>query len=591
MLLLLGILLMNAAARRFAPQRVLSQRELLFTYASLLSVAAISGQEFAIHFYLNLAGLVYYSSPQSNWFGLWNDLIPSWLVPATHFRDPAIVWVFEGTPEGARPPLTSWVRPLLYWTPYLFSVYATALFVSQFFARHWADKERLVYPIAQVPEDLTRDSPPRRMVLAQPLFWLGLAVAAVPYSLRALSLYYPAVPDPRLQRSLEEWFRLPEGSHFFSAGFLRAFNSLNAHVYPEMVGIAYLLSGEVGLSFWFFFLFRQLEVALRMALGWDFFHGEFLTYQSVGAYTVTAAMLFFLLLKTRALKKDGLNVSGTLGPLFPALLFAFLILLWGHQVAGVSIVWLAVWLGGLLITWIVVARVVAESGLFIYSSPFRVYQVLFDLLGRERLGAKNIVLVTAMSWVQARSTATLVSGYLVNAFRLSQRAGIPDTFFVFWLLLCFLLTLVTCHVTIPQVLYRYGVPKLSWWAKGAAVGTTNFIGGYLMTSRPVTLHHGASFVCGCLITYGLIQARLRWASFPFHPLGFVACQGWPMDRYWLSIFLGWLSQRIALRAAGHRLWNALRPLAYGLIVGGTAGLSFWILIRLRWPTAESVIMD
>ncbi|MCS7223273.1 MAG: hypothetical protein NZ959_01750 [Armatimonadetes bacterium] len=597
-LLLLIILLGNAALGRIFPKGTLTVREILFIYASLISVAAVSGQEFGIHFYLNLIGLIYYSSPQSTWAGLWNDWIPPWLVPARHYRDPAVLWAFEGMPEGARPPLEAWSLPLVLWTPYLWSIYAMAICLCWFFARHWAEKERLVYPLAQVPEDLAKaDERATPVIFRRPVFWLGLLLGALPYSLRALHLYYPMVPDPRLQRTLEQWFGLPPGAPFFSGGAFSAFNFLGAHIYPEMIGIAYLLAGEVGLSFWSFVFFRQLEVAIRIACGCDLLHSEFLTYQSVGAYTVMAMVLVFLLLrgwKRRPVGQESV-AEGTFRPLILPIIglvpVVITILCWGRFAAGVSLLWLSAWLVGLMVALTIVGRVVAESGLFIYSSPFRVYQVLFDLFGKERIGGRNLVLLTAMSWVQARSTATLVSGYLVNAFRLSDRADLPEGSFVLWLLVCFLLALVTCHFAIPRVIYAYGIPKLSWWARGAAAGTANLIGGYLTTRRPPTVHHGAGFLMGCLLTFLLVQARLRWVNFPFHPLGFVACQGWPIDRYWLSIFLGWSSQRIVIRAGGQSLWSRLRPLAYGLITGGTAGLSLWILIRLRWSTADSIITD
>ncbi len=87
--------------------------KLIFTFIVFLSTAAISGEEFGIHFYLNLLGLVYYDSPQSQWFGLFTPHIPPYLVPSLQFRDPSILWAFEGMPEGAKLPLSSWLVPLL----------------------------------------------------------------------------------------------------------------------------------------------------------------------------------------------------------------------------------------------------------------------------------------------------------------------------------------------------------------------------------------------------------------------------------------------------------------------------------------------
>ncbi|MFA0751759.1 MAG: hypothetical protein SLRJCFUN_002162 [Candidatus Fervidibacter sp.] len=603
--LFLLLVLLNATLRSLVPSLALNRTELAVTFALLLSIAAISGQEFGIHFYLNLLGLVYYSSPQSQWFNLFTPHLAPYLVPSLQFRDPAILWAFEGMPVGARPPLGEWLLPLLAWTPYLFGVYALLVCFCGLFARQWEEHERLLYPLTQVPMELSGDDRHAvPLVLRSPFFWLGFLAAALPISLRGLHLYFPQVPDPRLQRTVAELFGLAPNAPLFPTGPLSAFNGLLAHLYPEMVGIAYLLSREVGFSLWFFLFLRHTEVALRIAMGQDLYHAEFLTFQSIAAYTVMALAIlwvarFYLwdivkgtlksLLgrwtgKVEAMPSEGWALWGSIG-IFVGLLC------WARWVAGVSVLWAAMMLLGLLVASLVVARVVSEAGIYIYSAPFRVNQVLFDVFGKDRMGAKNIVLLTAMSWVQIRSTGTMASGYLSNAFRLGSLAGVSRKAMAFWMLVAILLALLVCHLTIPTVIYAYGVPKLSWWAKNAALNTANLIAQYLTTTRPMTSHHWAGLLLGAITCGLLIKLRLTFVGFPLHPLGFITWLGWPIDRYWLSIFLGWALKAAVLRYGGYRAFNQFRPFAYGLTVGGTTTLTFWILLRLVYQTSESLIYD
>jgi len=293
--LFLLLVLLNAVIRRLAPSIALNRTELAVIFALLLAIAAISGQEFGIHFYLNLLGLVYYSSPQSQWFNLFTPHLAPYLVPSLQFRDPAILWAFEGMPTGARPPLGEWLMPLLAWTPYLFGVYALLVCFCGLFARQWEEHERLLYPLTQVPMELSGDDQHAvPLVLRSPFFWLGFLSAAIPISLRGLHLYFPQVPDPRLQRTVAELFGLAPNAPLFPTGPLSAFNGLLAHLYPEMVGIAYLLSREVGFSLWFFLFLRHTEVALRIAMGQDLYHAEFLTFQSIAAYTVMALAILWV---------------------------------------------------------------------------------------------------------------------------------------------------------------------------------------------------------------------------------------------------------------------------------------------------------
>lgn len=590
------LIALNTLLKRVIPPLSLASTELAFVFATLSVVASVP-HEIGIHFYLNLIGLVYYSSPHSQWFGLFTPHLPEYLVPSTNFRDPVILWAYEGMPVGAKLPLADWLVPLLAWTPYIFGVYVLLVFLCLLFARQWEEHERLLYPLTQIPQVLTGITQESftQSIFRSPLFWFGFAVATLPYSLRGLHLYFPFIPDPQPQRN---------SGILFATGPLTAFNNIDLHFYPEMVGIAYLLPNEVGFSLWLFPFLRRAEVALRMALGVDMYHAEFLTFQSVAAYIVMASSLLWLarsylkeiartLLKL-LMRKANENPKALLteAKALLGLIFAFGgLLLWAKFIAGASIIWTTVLLIGLLVTGLVVARIVAEAGVYIFAPPFRVYQVMFDAFGRERLGAKNIVLLSAMGWIQIRSTGTMATGYLTNSLRLLSLAGVSRGLGVGWLIIALFLTLLVCHVTFPTMIYSYSVPKLSWWAQTSSLNTANFIGQYLTTSRRLTSHHWWGLIIGAFTCWALIKLRLNFVAFPLHPIGFVTWYGWPLDRYWLSVLLGWALKALVLRYGGFSIFQSCKPFAYGMTVGGTMTLTFWILLRLFFPTAESIIID
>jgi len=590
------LIILNTFLKRVMPTLSLTSTELAFVFA-VLSVIASVPHEVGIHFYLNLIGLVYYSSPHSQWFGLFTSHLPGYLVPSTNFRDPVILYAYEGMPAGAKIPLADWLIPLLAWTPYIFGVYVLLVFLCLLFARHWEEHERLLYPLVQVPKELagiTHESSVRS-IFKSPLFWFGFVIATLPYSLRGLHLYFPFIPDPQPQRN---------SGILFATGPLTAFNNIDLHFYPEMVGIAYLLSNEVGFSLWLFPFLRRAEVALRMTLGIDMYHAEFLTFQSVAAYIVMASSLLWLtkgylkeivrtLLKLPMQKVNDSSkalLTETKALLGLILVFGGL-LLWAKFVAGASAIWTAALLLGLLVTGLMVARIVAEAGVYIFAPPFRVYQVMFDVFGRERLGAKNIILLSAMGWVQVRSTGTMATGYLTNSLRLLSLARVSRGFSGGWLIVALFLTLLVCHFVFPILIYTYSVPKLSWWAQTSSLNTANFIGQYLTASRQLTTHHWWGLVIGAFTCWALIKLRLNFVGFPLHPIGFVTWYGWPLDRYWLSVLLGWALKALVSRYGGFTVFQRCKPFAYGMTIGGTMTLTFWILLRLFFPTAESIIID
>ena len=591
---------LNAVVKLLFPSLALTSTELAFIFA-ILSVIASIPHEIGIHFYLNLLGLVYYSSPHSQWFGQFVPHLPKHLIPSDNFRDPAILWAYEGMPSGAKLPLADWVVPLIAWTPFIFGVYVVLVFFCLLLARQWEENERLLYPLAQVPMELSGVTQERttKSVFRSPLFWVGFVIATLPYSLRGLHLYFPFIPDPQPQRN---------SGVLFASGPLTAFNNIDLHLYPEMVGIAYLLSNEVGLSLWLFPFLRRAEVALRMAIGIDIYHAEFLTFQSVAAYLVMAGSLLWLarsylkevgltalnwVLRRSPLNEDDSSKTFlTEAKALVGFLLAFVVLLiWASFVAGVNLRWTILLLFGLVITGLVVARIVGEAGVYIFAPPFRAYQVIFDIFGKDRIGAKNIVLLSAMGWIQIRSTGTMATGYIANSLRLFSFAGVSRGFGVGWLLFAILLTIIVCHFVFPTVIYTYGVPKLSWWAQTSSLNTANFIGQYLTTSRPLTSHHWWGLIIGALTCWTLIKLRLNFVGFPLHPIGFVTWYGWPLDRYWMSVMIGWALKALILHYGGFSTFQKFKPFAYGVTVGGTMTLTIWILLRLLFPTSESIIID
>lgn len=589
---------LNSLVKRIFPCLSLSGTELAFVFA-VLSVIASIPHEIGIHFYLNLVGLVYYSSPQSQWFGLFTNYLPEYLVPSTNFRDPAILWAFEGMPEGGKLPLKDWLLPLSVWTPYIFGIYMALMFLCLIFTRRWEEHERLLYPLTQVPMELfgSLREEPKHSIFRFFLFWLGLIVASIPYSLRGLHLYFPFIPDPQPQRN---------SGILFPSGPLTAFNNIDLHLYPEMVGIAYLLPNEVGLSLWLFPFIRRAEIALRSAMGIDIYHAEFINFQSVAAYLVMAFSLVWL--ARRYLKEIVTTAMNWLvrlpnqqnksrlmlteaKALVGLILTLFSLLIWARLAAGVSLSWATMLLFFLLFTGLVVARVVAEAGVYIFAPPFRGYQVIFDVFGKDRIGARNILLLSAMGWIQLRSTGTMVTGYLSNSLHLLSASGIEKGKGAFWLSVGILLTILTCHIVFPTVIYTYGVPKLSWWAQNSALNTANFVGQYITTSKPLNLHHWCGLIIGALTCWVLIKLRLNFIGSPLHPIGFVTWYGWPLDRYWLSVLLGWALKALILRYGGFSAFQRFKPFGYGMTVGGTMTLTVWILLRLLFPTSQSIIID
>ncbi|MEN6400869.1 MAG: DUF6785 family protein [Armatimonadia bacterium] len=588
MALLLIVVVLNILARKIG-FRALTQRELLVIFMLLAIMAAIPGQEFAQHFYLNNLGLVYYATPEIAPPEIYLDDLNPLLVPSLDRDAPVIKWAYEGLPASQSIPWHPWVVPLLVWTPYFFALYGMLLCFAALLSRRWEQQERLLYPLIQVPMELTEGEPHTPPLLRDWLLWAAFGVALIPFLTKGLHSYFPMVPDLNLQK---------DSGQLFGGGPLVAFNGMPLHYYPEMMGISYLLSSEVAFSLWFFYLMRLAQTAFRIGIGLNTNHGQFAEMETVGGYLVLALALLWSARKylqaviASVLNRPDVDVSEHARPGerlgFWGLLICFGFILWWSRQIGLAIGWASLLMGLFPLVSMVASRVVCEAGMFIYASPFRLDHTLFRLIGVKTIGPANLTLMTMMSWTQIRSTATQFMPQAFQCFKLGTLIEAPRKRTVAYLGVAVAIALLVCHIMIPLMIYKYGVFRLGWWPQGSGLGTTNLLMSDLRGAVKPSAEDFIALALGGGFTWFLVFMRQRFLWWPFHPLGYIAWLGWPTERYWLSIFFGWIIKIIVVRFGGYKAFQRLKPAAYGLILGVTFIVSFWIVFHFFVPGAELI---
>jgi len=592
LLALVGVNAVTRLGRRVAPRWALSARELLLAFLMLLVVGAIAGQEYSQHVYLNILGSVYYATPDIAPPELYLEDLNPMLVPDTSPEAPAIRWAYEGLPPGQSVPWRAWVTPLLVWTPFFFAIYWLVLCSAAIIAHRWEQEERLLYPLVQVPVEVVEGEPlVAAPLMVSPLMWGGFAFAVLLYSLKAVHSYWPSIPDINLQRTTQTVL----------GGPWSAFNRVPTHFYPEMIGVAYLLTAEVGFSLWFFYWFRRCQEFTRIAVGVDAGHYNFFKYQTVGGYLVLATALlwsardhlrkvFGVALGAVRLRPDAadadepyrLSVLGFVG--------ALIFVVWWCSYFGMSTLWALAQYAAFPLVGMVVARVVCEAGMFIYSSPFRLNEAIFELVGTERIGAQNVALMTMTSWTQIRSTATMNMAAVAQGLKIGSEMRAQRGKVMLAAMAGIVVAILVAHITSIYVIYAWSVPKLGWWPSGSSLNTVSRLARYIESPTHMVAGDWIGLGLGAALTWGLVVMRRQFVWWPLHPLGYVAFLGWPIDRYWMSIFIGWLMKVTVVRLGGYRAFNRVRPLAFGLILGVSVVLTFWIVMHYFYP-APSLVME
>ncbi len=123
--------------------------------------------------------------------------------------------------------------------------------------RQWMDRERLTFPIAQLPIEMTE---PRTGFFRNRLMWLGFAIAAGLESMNSLNFLYPNIPYVQL--------RAMNITGALTSPPWNAIGSLTTTFYPLAIGLGFVLSAEVSFSCWFFYFVTKLERVAAAWLGW-----------------------------------------------------------------------------------------------------------------------------------------------------------------------------------------------------------------------------------------------------------------------------------------------------------------------------------
>jgi hypothetical protein len=598
--LLLALIAGNAALRGLKRLNItpLSAQELLLIFLLLMIVGAIAGQEFGQHFYLNLIGIVYYATPDIAPPELYlNDLNPM-LVPGTDPAGAVATWAHEGLPPGQSMPWRAWLGPLLLWTPFLLAIYWMVLCFAATLAWRWEQEEKLLYPLVQVPVEVVDGEPASAAsLLRDPMTWVAFALPCIHYTLKGLHGYWPAIPYTDLEPQLRTRF----------AGPWASFNGLLLYIRMDMIGIAYLLAAEVSFSLWFFFFLRRVEQFCRIAFGVTAAHYRFFQLQTTGGYLLLAGALLYS--ARDHLRRALAAAIGTLQPRPGApdagesyrlavfgFVGAFAFAVWWCSYVGMDTVWAIAQYVFFPLVGMVVARVICEAGMFVYSAPLGGYtagfnEALFTIFGTERIGALNVTLMTMTSWCQIRSTATQNAAAVFQGYRIGSDMGARRRDIMLLAMAAIVLAILACHVAAPWVIYRWGVPKLASWPSAAGLGTARGIARLIEQPSTMAPTDWFAIGLGAATTWALFALRRRFVWWPLHPLGFVTWLSWPIDRYWTSIFIGWLIKATVIRLLGYRGFRGLRPAAFGLILGMNVIFTIWLLLHMIWPASMAIMID
>jgi len=581
-----ALLVVNALARLTVGKRLFSSPQLLFVYVAILVIAGFPGQRLVTYLYFGMVGPQYHALGQGNEFA--TEVLPyikPWMVPAKEGDDPVIAHAFHGLPDGEPVPWRAWVMPLIAWTPFFAALLALQLCVSMLLRRRW-DEERLTYPLARVPVELTRYDSPTDLVPAMfrsRLFWAAFLIPVALHTKNALSFYYPEIRRINLTPNLGVLFGTRPWTNF---------DFFPVQMYFAPMGATYLVPTATACSLWFVWILRRFLFVARDQMGL-MNQEQYVMRMGGGAYLLLAALYLWGARRTiaRAFRasateddEPGAEPAAPRWALVGAAVSTAVLGGWGMKAGATPqavLALVALWMAAL----IVLARLVAESGMFCVWAPMSPFEGEVVRSWPGRLTPQCTTALCYMGFNMSDTASASLANFL-QALKVGDLGKLRAPSALWLMVGAMVVAYFASHPPSLYAIYSHGIYDLGWWCKGAPLGLPNNVHSLTTGLTRYDWRDGFSpMVWGALCAGALHAGRILWHRWPLQALAYAATLGpnWMMDRYGFSIFLGWAVKALLLRFGSVSLYNRMRPFPMGLIVGNACVLLFWTIYHYFRP--------
>ena len=575
----------NAFVKYLSPRCPLTSGEFAIIWCMMLVTASIPSKAFIEYLFPALVGPYYFATPENEWKELFHQYFPDWLMPKSSL---AAKDFYEGNTYGDVP-WEFWIKPLLVWMLFALSLYGTMFCLSIILRKQWVEHERITFPLVQLPAEIIKEPKNNSLpgFFLNRLMWIGFAVAGILHIFNGLHFYFPVVPSLPTRFSLNP---------FLTEKPFSAIRPLPLHIHLSVIGITYLLTLQISLSIWFFYLLYKFECLLFAIFGIQMtgspgefgFTRSFASHQEMGAFIVIISIVIWrsrrhitAIMKKGFSKAHDIDDSNEPLPYRWALLGLIFMLLFQvllSQFMGISLwVTLSITLFS-AVMWVIFTWQVASSGVLIVHPTFRPMMMLRTAFGDRMIGPRSLTINT----IQARGFRTdltqLTMPHIMNSFKMSDEANLFRRPLLIAMVTAIVVALPISSYSFLKLSYKVGgnTLGLSW------VGSTGF---RVLNSRliyPADMNFfDLSFIfigaAGTLLVALMYQRFLWW---PLHPIGCTTGSSWGVQMFLFSIFLGWLFKYIILKYGGLKADRSARPFFLGLILGEYVIGAIWLIVGL-----------
>lgn len=553
----------------------------------------------------------FHASSRPTWteFGILQRLPPE-LFPLAGKSDGVVYGGFvQGLGSGrgllspAELPWAAWLGPAAHWGPLFLCFGIAMLGLALVVHRQWSHHEQLAYPLSSVLTSLIQRREGRLVadLFHSKLFWLGFTPVLGVHLYNLIEIW---VPDlwPEIQRTyFLNWDALYRILPSTKSTGLFAIHEIKLYLF--IVGIAYFLPSAIGFSLGisqFLLLFISTQVYFSTGTGISF--GQ-LELQRAGAFLGYALVLGFtgriyywnVLCAALGARRDvppegrwaaRLCLAGTSG--FFLLLVQF----------GLDWVIALIFTSLLFTLFLVVSRIIAETGIPIVQATWTPASFMLQALGPVAVGATPLVFIHWLSTIMVSDTREALLPFITTAVKTADDAGVRLQRLSLVLLAAIVLALAVGFSARLWSLYNFGAAQddrlfnittvqgldraavaISEMSNQATLAASDAASG--LGKLPLFSFAGANahwIFYGAFAAILLALLRLRFLGWPLHPVMIMVWGAAPNDAFKnlsYCFLAGWAIKSAIVRFGGGRVYQDLKPLFLGLIIGDVvaAGLT------------------
>ncbi|MCW5935223.1 MAG: hypothetical protein KIT45_13150 [Fimbriimonadia bacterium] len=490
-------------------------------------------------------------------------------------------WLFFKTPDGLDDyalggfglwytvsQLWLWSKLIVGWTALLCSAAIAMLCINSLMRDLWTRRERLAFPILQVPMVLCRPESP---IWKSRYLWGAFAVMFIIDSVNALSYFYPSIPPIKVRfvARLNEYLTTPPWNQI---------GWIPVGVFPFLSAIGVFVPNDLLFSCILFYFVRKFMQVGTAAMGYEqgVFGGgglvpqpPYFSEQSWGAFL---GLFVSITWASRAYLRDlwGQIKSGQSpgGWRVMSARWAFIgLILSLATLVGIGVaVGLPWWLVTIYVSLymmfsIVVARLRAQLGAPIHEMAFMgPHQIMIAFTGTQNLTEGTITRLMTTFHFMNRLHRTHPMPFQLEAIKMGEMVKINQKGLFFVILAA---TVVGCVIgmvfNIGRV-YHDGAGDLG----GGMVGVIK----QLSQNRYPPNLTAMSFFTGAFCFVMLLDfIRYRIPGFPVHPAGYALSMNFGIDYIWFGLFVVLLIKLFVNRYYGLPGYEKLRAAAIGVILG------------------------